>query len=396
MSDFLELRCPSCERTNLVDRAEVGADGAWRHCQSCNARIFVSAEGEASGGSYAPQAEEPELGGGLGFQLRMPTGKVERLSHESFEHGVQSGRILPWDLASEDGQEFAPVSEHPELRALFLPSDFVAKVASRCVNHPDAAPAGTCRRCGRSYCSACVASLIKLQPRLCPACNGAIADPDPRLKERPPWERLQEIARLPVDGDAWKVTLGIGILLWAASLSPFTWPLSLLALAVFVDVAARASRGEARVALPSNLKKLAEQTAPIAALTVALALPLLLFAWLVSPATSVLLQAPWSILILLYAPAAVALLLLGLPPSRAVDPKTVLRAVAALKEHYLLLLLGLVAVGVAVVFLQTIVSFLPWVDGLLGGIALGYGMLLQAYLLGWTVYMQRERLLAAV
>lgn len=395
MSDFIELRCPSCDRANLVDRGEVGPGGTWRNCQSCNARIFVSPEGGASAGSYAPELEEGE-GGGLGFQVRMPTGRVERLSSEAIEHGVQSGRILPWDLVSGDGQEFGPVSEHPELRDFFVPSDFVTRIASRCANHPDAGPAGTCRKCGRGYCASCIASLIQIQPRLCPACNGAVQDPDPRLKERPPWEDPKWLARLPIEGNAWKVTLGAGLVLWIASLSPFTWPLSLLALGVFIDVAARASRGGKAVAMPEITKKSLEQMAPIAALSVVLALPLVVFAWLVSPATSVLLQAPWSLLILLYAPAAIALLLLGLPPAKAVAPRTVLGAVAALKEHYLLLLLGLVAVGVAVVALRTIVSFLPWIDAPLAAVALAYGGVLQAHLLGWTVYMNRERLLAAL
>lgn len=394
MSDFLEFRCPSCDRTNLVDRSEIGESGSWRNCQACNARIYVSGEGAPSGGSYAPESEAPGLEeGGLGVHLRMPSGKVERLSAEAIEHGVGSGRILPWDLVSDDGQEFVPISDHPELGSLFVPADFTTRIATRCANHPDAAPARTCSRCGRSYCASCVASLLRVEPKLCPACSGPVREPDPRLKERPPWERVQELALLPVEGDAWKITLGMGALIWIASFS-YTWPLALLALTVLVEIALAAARGEKRVSLPRDAKKSLRDTAPIAVLSVVLTLPLAAFPLLFSPATSVLLQAPWSLLILLYGPVAAGLLLLGVAPAKAVHPRSVLRAMGALKEHYLLLLLGFIAVGIAVVAVRVIVSFLPWVDGPLGAFALAYGAVLQAYLLGWTLYMHRERLLA--
>jgi hypothetical protein len=144
--------------------------------------------------------------------VKLPTGKVERLSMEAIEQGIQMRRILPWDLLSNDGRDFAPASDSPELRRHFLPGDFTAQAQARCANHGDAMAAATCRRCGRSYCGTCAGTLLKIQPRLCPACNGACAEPDPRLRETPPWKRPKEIARFPIDGSAWICHAPVGAL----------------------------------------------------------------------------------------------------------------------------------------------------------------------------------------
>ena len=50
--------------------------------------------------------------------------------------------MRPWDLVSDDGQQFLPASEHPELASLFVDSDFVAIAGYHCVNHRDGETAG--------------------------------------------------------------------------------------------------------------------------------------------------------------------------------------------------------------------------------------------------------------
>ncbi|HEY7817310.1 MAG TPA: FYVE zinc finger domain-containing protein, partial [Vicinamibacteria bacterium] len=313
---------------------------------------------------------------------------------------IQMKRVLPWDLISEDEREFIQVSVRPELRRLFASGDFIAKPQSRCANHADLMPAATCRRCGRSYCSQCADNLLRIQPRLCPACNGPCGEPDPRLREDPPWRRPSEILRFPVDQSSWVVTLLLGGLLWIAGSSFVFLPLQLLALPVLVDAVLRSSKGARNWAVLSRLSEieggsLLRKTIPIAILSIVLALPFLVIPLVVGTWIGVLLQFPILLFVFFYYPMAVALLLVSDDGERAIHPRTVLLAIWALRDEYFLYLALFIAVAVGIVGVVLVLSFVPFVYRILHSIAVAYGWVLQAHILGFFIYMNRERLRAA-
>jgi hypothetical protein len=402
LSDFQDVICPSCREAHLVDLDELPAEGGFRACPHCGTSIKVTrdpAQGIAMVSAIPVREPEPSEES-LAVLLRMPNGNIERLSFGAIEQGIQMKRVLPWDLLSEDEREFTQVSARPELRGLFLSGDFVAKPQNRCANHADLMPAATCRRCGRSYCSQCADHLLRIQPRLCPACNGPCGEPDPRLREDPPWRRPAEILRFPVDQSSWVATLLLGGLLWIATSALVLLPLQLLALPLLVDAVLRSSKGARNWAILSRFSEidggsLLRTTIPIAIVTIVLTLPFLLIPLVVGVWVGVLLQFPILLFVFFYYPMAVALLLVAEDGERALRPRTVLRAGWELRDEYFLYLAMFIAVTVGIVGLVTVLSFIPVVDGILRSIAMAYGWVLQAYLLGIFIYMNRERLRAA-
>jgi hypothetical protein len=348
-----------------------------------------------------PLREEPDAGEeSLAVFVKVPSGTIERLSSGAIEHGIQMRKILPWDLVSNDGRDFEAASERPDLRRLFLPGDFVPHAQTRCANHPDATPAATCRRCGRSYCSQCVGALLRIQPRLCPACNGPCAEPDARLKETPPWRRPKEIARFPIDDNAWIVTLLLGVLVWISGSSLYLFALNLLALPILLDAVLRSSKGAKTWTIVSRLSDtdwgaLFREAVPIGLVSVVLALPFLLIPLALGPWLGVLVQFPMMLFLFFYYPMAVALLLVGGDKDRALRPRTVLRAIWAMRDEYFVYLALFIAVAVGVVAVMTVLSFVPFLDRILQSLALAFGWVLQAHLLGFFIYMNRERLRAA-
>ena len=320
------------------------------------------------------------------------------MSTDAFEHGIQDGRVKPWDLVSDNGQEFRPASDHPELQQLFLRDDFTPVIQRRCVNHRQNAPAGTCKKCGRSYCKECLETLIRVQPRLCPACNGAVQDPDPRLTELPPWERWREILRYPIENNAWKIAAALGALIWLGSLSIFLLPLYFVALALVVHVAASSIRGEKKLAIAPNLDltKLGEQVIPVAIFTTVVTGIVVGIEFYAPPSTRAILQLPLTVVSFAYLPMALGLLMLGQGTAKAFQPKTVITAIKTLREDYLLIVLFLIAISVVVIALQTLFSFIPWLGRILGAAALAYGAIAQAHALGSLLYLNRERILATV
>ncbi|MGH9389005.1 MAG: MJ0042-type zinc finger domain-containing protein, partial [Vicinamibacteria bacterium] len=277
MSDFQDVICPACRKQHLVDLDELPVEGGFRVCPHCGTSIKVTRDANHGVAMVTamPLREEPDESGeeSLAVFVKMPTGNIERLSSGAIEQGIQMRRVLPWDQVSNDGREFEPASERPDLRRLFLPGDFGPHVQTRCANHSDAMPAATCRRCGRSYCGQCVEALLRIQPRLCPACNGPCAEPDARLREMPPWQRPKEVVRFPIDDNAWIVTVLLGVLVWISGSSLYLFPLNLLALPILLDNILRSSKGAKTWAIlssPSDTdwRALLRETIPIAFLSV--------------------------------------------------------------------------------------------------------------------------------
>ena len=91
---------------------------------------------------------------------------------------------------------------------------------------------------------------------------------------------------------------------------------------------------------------------------------------------------------------ALGLVLLAGDKQKALEPRIVLRAIASLKESYFFAVVMLIAVAVVVLVLQALVGFVPIVGRAAGSVALSYGVILQAHLIGWMLYMNRERILS--
>jgi hypothetical protein len=363
-------------------------------------RVTFDAQGAVSMVTASPLAEAGPDEESLALFVKLPTGKIERLGMETIEQGIQSRQILPWDLLSSDSRDFAPASDSPELRRHFLPGDFSVQAQARCTNHADAMPAATCRRCGRSYCGNCAGTLLKVQPRLCPACNGPCAEPDPRLREAPPWKRPKEIARFPVDGNAWIPTLLLGALVWVSGSSLYLFPLNLLALPLLLDAVTRSSKGARTWTILSRFsdtdwEALLRDAIPIGIVSVVLAVPFLLIPLTLGPALGVLVQFPMLLVLFFYYPMAVALVLVADDNEQALKPRTVVSAIWAMRDEYFLYLALFIAVAVAVVAVATVVSFIPFLNRILQSVALAYGWVLQSHILGFFIYMNRERVRAA-
>ena len=398
MSDFQDVICPSCRKPHLVYNDELPVEGQYRVCPHCGTSIKV-ARG-LSMVTAAPMGETPDDSGEESVFIKMPSGGVEPLSSGALEQGIQMRRVLPWDLVSNDGRDFEPASERPDLRRLFLPGDFVPHVQMRCANHADLLPAATCRTCGRSYCSQCVGKLLRIEPRLCPACNGPCAEPDARLREIPPWQRPKEAARFPIDDNAWIVTLLLGVLVWISGSSVYLFPLNLLALPILLDDVVRSSKAQKTWTIllrPSDTDwgKLLREAIPIALLSIVVAVPFLLIPLALGPGLGALVQFPMMLFLFFYYPMAVALLLVSDDKDSAFQPKTVVRATWALRDEYFVYLALFIAVAVGVVAVFTVASFIPFLDRILQSAALAYGWVLQAHFLGFFIYMNRERLRAA-
>jgi len=237
-----------------------------------------------------------------------------------------------------------------------------------------------------------------MEPRLCPACSGAVQDPDPRLTELPPWERWREILRYPIENNAWKITAALGVIVWLGGLSIFLAPLYLLALALVVHVAASSIRGQKKLAIAPDLdlKKLAEQVIPVAIFTAVVIGIVVGIEFYAPPFARAVVQLPLTVVSFAYLPMALGLLLLGQGTAKAFQPNTVISAIKTLREDYLLIVLFLIAISVVVVALQTLFSFIPWLGRVLGAAALAYGAIAQAHALGSLLYLNRERILASV
>jgi hypothetical protein len=400
VSDFQDVTCPSCREPHLVDLDELPAAGEFRACPHCETSIKVTRNGGEGVAMVSVVSASEEPAETLVVFLKLPSGKIEPMSPEALEQGIQARRVLPWDQISSNGRDFDAASERPELRRLFLPGDFVPHAQTRCANHPDFMPALTCRRCGRSYCSQCAGALFKIQPRLCPACNGPCAEPDVRLRETPPWQRPKEIVRFPIDQNAWVVTLLLGALVWISGSSIYLFPLNLLALPILLDAVIRSSKGAKFWTILTRFSEtdwgaLLRDAIPIAIVSIVLALPFLLVPLVIGSWLGVLVQFPLLLLLFFYYPMAVALLLAGNDKDRAIHPRTVIEAIWGLRDPYFLYLALFIAVAVAVVAAMTVFSFIPYLDRPLQSVALAYGWVLQAHLLGFFIYMNRERIRAA-
>ncbi len=401
MTDFLQFYCSACGQANLIDRAELPEDGIDRSCQGCGTSTLVRFQDTSVVGSAPEEDSEtplpPSQEMGLGYHVRLPTGEVAQLSVEVCAQAVQDARVRPWDLVSEDGQQFLPASEHPELASLFVDSDFVAIAGHQCVNHRDGEPAGTCYTCGRSYCRDCMSSLIQVEPKRCPACSGSVQPPDPRLRERPAWERWREVLRYPVKGGAWRITAVSGLLLWLASLSVYLVPLYLVALILFVHACVDSMGGGKKLVLTANtnFKKLYDRAAEAAAFTIAFLSVITVIQLYASPSAHVLLWPPITVIFFAYYPMAVGLLLLDTDKRRALQPRSVVKALRELKEDCLLAVLLLIAISVLALAGQTIATFVPYLGPLVAALSLAYATLAQAHTLGSLLYLHRERIQAA-
>jgi hypothetical protein len=251
------------------------------------------------------------------------------------------------------------------LRRLFLPG--ISSPAQRAARAIRPHAGGDARGAAPSAASA---GRSPHQPRLCPACNGACAEPDARLKETPTWQRPKEVARFPIEYNAWIVTVLLGVLVWISGSSLYLFPLNLLALPILLDAVLRSSKGAKTWTILTRFSDtdwgaLLREMIPIALLSVVLAVPFLLIPLALGPGLGVLVQFPMMLFLFFYYPMAVALLFVSDDKTRAPQPRTVVRAIWALRDEYFVYLALFIAVAVGVVAVLTVRSFIPLADRVL-------------------------------
>jgi hypothetical protein len=192
----------------------------------------------------------------------------------------------------------------------------------------------------------------------------------------------------------------LGALVWISGSSIYLFPLNLLALPILLDAVIRSSKGAKFWTILTRFSEtdwgaLLRDAIPIAIVSIVLALPFLLVPLVIGSWLGVLVQFPLLLLLFFYYPMAVALLLTGNDKDRAIHPRTVIEAIWGLRDPYFLYLALFIAVAVAVVAAMTVFSFIPYLDRPLQSVALAYGWVLQAHLIGFFIYMNRERIRAA-
>jgi hypothetical protein len=180
----------------------------------------------------------------------------------------------------------------------------------------------------------------------------------------------------------------------------YLFPLNLLALPLLLDAVSRSSKGARTWTLLSrfsdtNWEGLLRDAIPIAIVSAVLAVPFLLIPLALGPGLGVLVQFPMLLFLFFYYPMAVALVLVADDNEQALKPRTVVSAIWALRDEYFLYLALFIAVAVGVVAVATVVSFIPLLHRILQSVALAYGWVLQAHILGFFIYMNRERIRAA-
>jgi hypothetical protein len=194
------------------------------------------------------------------------------------------------------------------------------------------------------------------------------------------------------------VSLAASVVFWLASRTFFAAPLYFLALPLFVFVVSISASGVKN--FPSrpqvDFRDLSEKVVSVVVLTVLAALPFAAIRWLFNSGFSVLIYFPLGLLVCALFPMAVGIAVLSDDKQQVFDPRAIGKAMSALREHYLVLLLLLVASAVLVLAAQIILSFVPVLRTPLVSIAGAYGNILQAHLLGWTLWVHRDRILAAI
>ncbi|HSF17002.1 MAG TPA: hypothetical protein VLK65_15740 [Vicinamibacteria bacterium] len=355
---------------------------------------------QPSSAAAASPVEQPT------FRVKEPDGRLRELTRAQVQRDIRAGKILAWDqvAASDDGDRFAPVSELTPFQSLFRGRDAIHQ--KRCWEHPSRHSSLICRRCGRGFCenSAPQAERPGLTIRVCFACEGLLEPADPRWREKRFWKRLDEVAAFPLKEMSWVTTVGIGALVWIGSMGLRGLLVYAVGLAFFVHIIARSAKGEKKMGIgpeTTDPLELAGTGVAVVIATLTVALPLILFNFFVvyrglsdgeEPGSLFLLNIPMAIAALAYYPMAIGMSAVWHNKWLSLRPDIVIGHILKIQRDYAILVGFCAAITLTQWFIESLAWIVPVFGGLASGIVSAYLGVIEAHIIGWTLYMNHEEL----
>lgn len=395
-------------------------EGLSGNCPSCG--LTISLPGAAVTAPTAPTtapppappgASTPEASADPVFFLKTPGGDIAEVTPSRIQRELRSRRVLPWDLVSENGKDFAPIVEHPRFEGSF--ADLEAKIQHHCWRHAKRIAELVCPQCGRGYCGACKPAPVSAQAslRVCPACDDVLKPADPRWSEKPFWRRLGEVVVYPVRDGAWLTTAGIGFFLWLGSQGGNVFRLYLIGIALLVyliglsylvHVVGRSAKGEKKMSTgPDSIDPIDMAATGLIAFCVMVVVfsPIILLnGYLIyrtlsehrTPGALWLLNVPLILVVLAYYPMALGMSAVWHNKWLALRPGVVVSHILRIKKDYAILVLAIAVMAAVQFVLEMLARSIPFLGGLLAHMSTAYLAVIEAHILGWTLYMNSREL----
>lgn len=333
------------------------------------------------------------------FTVKTPAGVSEPVTEQQLAQQIRTRRILPWDLVSTGDGEFRPAVERENLAHFFRslePAD-----GRHCWKHRTQVSYWICSQCGRGYCETChpAPEMRGLTLRTCPACEAVLKAADPRWREKPFWERLDEVLVFPLRDMAWVTTAGIGFLMWTGSMIWRGQVLYLIALAYLAHVVVRSAKGDKKMGFgpEPDIAQLAWTGGMALLVTAIVFLPLIIFSVFVvsrggRPGPLFVLNVLLGLLTFVYYPMALGMSVVWHNTWLAFRPDVVVSYILRIKKDYLILL-GVFFVGGAIEWvLEVMAGRVLLVGGLFASPISAYVFVVEAHALGWTFYIKADEL----
>jgi hypothetical protein len=240
--------------------------------------------------------------------------------------------------------------------------------------------------------------------RTCPACDAVLHPGDPRWREKPFWQRLDEVLFFPIKDTSWVTTAGIGLLVWLGSWSLRGRVILLIGLAYLMHVVTRSAKGDKKMGIgpdTSDIAELAAAGAMACLVTGLVFLPIILFNVFVvyrglSEGESVgplfLLNVPLALFTFSYYPMALGMSAVWHNRWLALRPDIVISHILRIKKDYLILLGAWLLITLVQWLMEGFTRWVPILGGLLGSFISAYAAVIEAHILGWTLYMKANEL----
>jgi hypothetical protein len=341
---------------------------------------------------------------------RTPHGKSEAVDEEALTRKIRSNDVRAWDLVSVDGGEsYSHAYEIEGLERYFGSGEHAldAVLDAKCWDHRNKFAAFVCERCGRSYCESCSPrpERLGLEIRMCPVCEGLVKPADPRWRERPFWDRLDEVVKFPISDFAWATTIGIGGLLWIGSMGLRGIIVYLVGLAYLLHVISRSAKGDKKMGLPeiTDPLELAGMGLAAVVVTVVVAAPLVLFNVFVvyrifgeganlGTLLLLLLNLPLGALAFAYYPMALGMSAVWHNKWLALRPGVVLSHILRIKQDYAVLLGFCFVITGMQWTLEATVGSVPFFGSLFASVVSAYLAIIEGHIIGWTLYLNADEL----
>lgn len=351
----------------------------------------------------ATVAGPPSVKGSALFVVKTPAGGTEELTQQQILQRIRMKRVLPWDLISEGGDSFSPILRHAELGRHF--SSAVAEMDRHCWKHRTRVSQLVCGQCGRGFCQDCQPAPERsgLSIRTCPACDAVLQPGDPRWGEKPFWKRLDEVLVFPLKDASWVTTAGLGVLSWLGSWSWRGRVLLLIALAYLFHVVSRSAKGDKKMGMPdsTDITDLAGTGAMALLVTALVFLPIILFNVFVvfrsvgeeqGMGQLFFLNVPLGLATFAYYPMALGMSAVWHNKWLALRPDVVVSHILKIKKDYLILLGVLLGITAVQWVLEMLARAVPILGSLVASFLSAYASVIEAHILGWTLYMKAEEL----